>query len=528
MDKVTDSGESQRDTPLTALNDEMAVEMKAIRRTFPGVVALDDVDFAVQSGEVHALLGQNGAGKSTLMKILCGDYSAAAGSIRIKGRTVVINNQRDAKRLGIGIVHQELSLLPNLSAVQNVMLGREHVNRVGILDEEANQKETTAILDLLGAGDVNAGVPVDQLTLAQRQLVEIAKALALKPDLLILDEPTASLAANETARLFEVLRRLASTGIGVVFISHRLREVIEVCDQATILRNGRVIETVAMQTTTERDLIDLILGPTANLTNADGSRAKAEPADSAMVHGSGLALDGLSISGSLHDVTLTVEKGRIYGLTGLLGAGQRKVARALFGLVDADDGVVLWNGREFPHRSPRAAIGRGIGFLAEDRRNEGLFKNLSVGENITLPSIHRFTSRLLRLISPSAADRAAQDLMLRLSIVSPSSSTPIQSLSGGNQQKALFARWILRGAGLLVLEEPTHGVDVGGKGEIHELLRHFARGGGSVLVVSTEVKELLRYCDRIGVMSGGTLVHEFDAHTASSTDIESVVQGGQR
>jgi ABC-type sugar transport system ATPase subunit len=495
------------------------LRMVDVRMEFPGVVALDGVSFELRAGEIHAILGQNGAGKSTLMKILAGEYAPTHGRIELRGEAVDIANPRAARRRRIAIVHQELSVLGNLTVAENVCLGDEAAGRLRLLDRRADDRRTADLLRMVGSDSIRPDQRVDRLTLAERQIVEIAKALGQQPEILVLDEPTASLSEAETERLLALLGRLREQGLGVVFITHRLREVTLLCDRATILRNGRVIATVDVRETAQDELIALILGE-ALAAEAARDHVAASRGEVA------LEIRGLVSPEGATGVSLDVREGEVYGLTGLLGAGQDAVARALFGIAPVSAGTVRWRGERLHPRSPRQAIRRGIGFLPEDRRGASLLPDRSVRENLTLPSLDRFArAGGLGVVRRRAERRAADELVARMRIVAPSASTPIRTLSGGNQQKALLARWLLRDSELLVLQEPTHGVDVGARRDIHAALRGLAADGRAVLVVSAEVSELLTYADRVGVMHGGRLVAELPA-SASEAEVQAAVQGG--
>ncbi len=496
-----------------------ALRMVDVVKAFPGVLALDKVSFELRPGEIHALIGQNGAGKSTLMKILHGQYRATSGMIELAGRAVAIDSPRAAEQCGISIVHQELSLLPNLTVWQNIVLGRESKRDRLFLDDEEDLRRARAALDLLGAIDIDPHQQVARLGLAKQQLVEIARAISRRPRILILDEPTASLSRSETAGLFEVLRRLRAEGVGTIFITHRLGEIRELCDRGTVLRNGRVVATVDIATTTEAELIALMLGEGLTAPKSEAARRPA-------AGGGALELREVVAAPALRGITLSVDRGEIYGLTGLLGAGQNAVARLLFGVISPDSGSIHWRGQSLSVASPRAAVRRRIAFLAEDRRGEGVFPNLNVKENLTLAAIGRFRLYpIAGLLSLVRERRAARDMMDRLRIVARGESASVVSLSGGNQQKVLLGRWLLNEADLLVLEEPTHGVDVGAKAEIHGMLRELAREGRTILVVGSDVGEMLRFCDRIGAMYKGRLIAEYRTDGLSEDTVHAAVQG---
>lgn len=494
------------------------LRMAGVCKRFPGVVALDDVSFELRAGEVHALLGQNGAGKSTLVKILVGEYQPTAGTIELEGSPQAFASPRAAHECGIAIVHQELSLLPNLSVTANICVGDEARGRLGLLDRKADERRARDALALLGADAIDPAARAGDLSLAERQIVEIARALLRDPRILVLDEPTASLSPAETERLFELVRRLRANGLAVVFITHRLQEIEEICDRATVLRNGRVVANAVVAETTRDRLIDLILGETreAAVPAAAGGVARSgEPA---------LSVRGLRSGHSLLEASFDVQPGEIYALTGLLGAGQDTIARVLFGVAPLDGGEVRWKAEQITPNGPRKAIGRGVGFLPEDRRGASLFGSMSVRENMTLPTLGRFARGALGPVSARRERVEADRFIDRLGIVTASPRAAIAKLSGGNQQKVLLARWVMRASELLVLQEPTHGVDVGARREIHRVLRELAGEGRAIVVVSVELQELLAYVDRIGVMHRGRLAAEFPA-TVDDATLQRAAQG---
>jgi len=494
------------------------LRMVDVVKTFPGVLALDGVSFDLRSGEIHALIGQNGAGKSTLMKILHGQYQATVGSLELNGQRVELHSPRDAEERGISIVHQELSLLPNLTVAQNVVLGRETNRGRLFVDDDEDAQRASDVLRQLGADEIDPYRRVADLGLAQRQLVEIARAIGHRPQILILDEPTASLSHGETTRLFSVLRRLKGEGVAIVFITHRFGEIRELCDRGTVLRNGRVVAVVDIADTTEEQLITSVLG--------EAIRTPDREAEPPLQSGQGLQIDDAVAGQSLRGLSLTVNSGEIYGLTGLLGAGQNTLARVLFGLQSLDAGAVTWRGQPLDVASPQDAVRRRIAFLPEDRRGDGLLPNLAVKENLTIAALGRFRfARIAGVLSPARERRAAKEAMGRLRIVARSEGAAVTSLSGGNQQKVLLGRWLLNEAELLVLEEPTHGVDVGAKAEIHRILRGLARQGRTILVVGSDVSEMLRFCDRIGAMFKGRLVSQYDVEGLNEERVHAAVQG---
>jgi ribose transport system ATP-binding protein len=496
------------------------LEMRGICKRFPGVVALDHVDFSVQQGEIHSLIGQNGAGKSTLMKILAGLYAPNEGQILIAGRPVTIHSPREALRLGIGVVYQELSLLPNLSVADNIFLGREPGNRF-LVDEARVRARAREVLEQLGVTGIGINTLVRDLPLAQRQLIEIAKVLSYEPRILVLDEPTAPLASDDTARLFAILQRLKAQGIAIIFISHRFREILQHCDRGTILRNGRVIRTLALQGVSEEELIEAMIGQEIkSFYRYEPERKPAVAADEVPA----LEVRDLTIGEKVRHVSFALRPGEIVGLTGLLGAGQNEVARALFGVQEGVSATFLRKGRPVVIDSPARAIALGICLLTENRKEEGLFLEMSVRENTTLPSLSRFR-RWRIFIHNRREQQQAGAILERTRAVMRSLAARVWTLSGGNQQKTLVARWLLRGLDVLILIEPTRGVDVGAKAEIYQLLGELAREGRSILLVSTELPEILGLADRILVMYNGELLRTFTRDEAGEELLTAAIQG---
>jgi ABC-type sugar transport system ATPase subunit len=467
--------------------------MRGVSKRFAGVAALSDVDLTVRRGEVHSIVGQNGAGKSTLMNILAGIHRADSGHILVAGREVRIDDTAQALALGIVTVYQELSLLPNLTVAENVLLGREPA-RGPWLRRGTMQANARAILDSVGIADIPVDAPVGELPLAQRQLVEIARALSSDPKLLVLDEPTAALGREDAARLFGIVALLKARGVSTIFISHRFAEVLQHCDRATILRNGRLVETLDLAGVTEADLTVRMIGENADAFYATADHATPRE-DIAM------EARGLRLRGRLHGVDFRLRRGEILGLTGLLGAGQNEVARIVAGDMVADGEVFCAGRRVAP--GPRAAIDAGICLLTEDRRAEGLFLDLPVSDNISLPSLRRL--RLGPVLRLAAERRAVAGIIGKLGIRTASAAAPVRSLSGGNQQKVILGRWLLRDPAVLVMIEPTRGVDVGAKAELYRAFEALAREGRAILMVSSDVPELLGVADRILVFAGGDI-----------------------
>ncbi|HET6363339.1 MAG TPA: sugar ABC transporter ATP-binding protein [Gemmatimonadota bacterium] len=485
--------------------------MEGIRKEFPGVLALDDVDFAVLPGEVHVILGENGAGKSTLMKILSGAHGKDAGKIFLAGREVEIDGPRRARELGVAIIYQELSLAPTLSAAENVFLGREPRRLPGLVDRAAMERRAHAILDGLGARfDVRR--PIRELSLAERQLVEIARALSLDARILVMDEPTSALTEPETRALFETMRRLTARGVAIVYISHRLQEIYEIGDRVTVLRDGRRVATLDVAAADRRELVRLMANREVDelVTRLPSPRG-----------GELLEVEGLTRASDLRDVSFTLHEGEIVGFAGLLGSGRTAVARAIFGLDPLDAGRILVHGRPLAIRSPRDAIRAGIGLVTEDRKRQGLVLSLSVRENISLPVLGSVSR--LGLIDArrerELASRYATDLRIR----TPSIEQTTLNLSGGNQQKVVLAKWLACRVDVLVLDEPTRGIDVGAKQEIYGLMNRLVAEGVGILLISSELPEIVGLSDRVLVMRGGEVVATFERGISQEDILASAV-----
>lgn len=493
------------------------LEMKGITKRFPGLVALNGVDFSVQPGEIHALIGQNGAGKSTLMKILAGVYPIESGEIRINGQSVSFHHPREALRMGIGTVYQDLGLVPQLSVADNVFLGREPGNGF-VIDEGAVLKKTEDALNHFGVKHIKPTTRAGTLPLAQQQLVEIAKVLSHEPRILVLDEPTAPLAEEETALLLNLLRGLREKGIAIIFISHRFKEILQHCDRATILRNGQLVKTINVKGITEAELIELTIGERIDTffhhDEADGA-AKTDVV---------LEAENLSVGRSVRNVSFALRRGEIVGITGLLGAGQNELARALFGIQPGVSGTIRRNGRAVNIASPEQAVSLGVGLLTEQRKREGLILDMSVKENITLASLP-FFNRLALFVDNLREQRAARNFIQKLNIVTSSPRTKVGTLSGGNQQKTILAKWLLRDLDILIFIAPTQGIDVGAKAEIYQHLNDLARQGKCIVVVSEDLIEILGVSDRIFVMYKGRLTRIMDRAGASEESLLAAIQG---
>ena len=484
---------------------EHVLEMRGIRKTFPGVVALDAVDFDLRAGEVHVLLGENGAGKSTLMKILSGAYTKDAGDVFIDGAPVSIGSPRDAQSLGIATIYQELSLVPQLTVAENILLGHEP-SRAGVIDRAAMRDAARRSLAEVGL-DLDPDRRLDRLGIAEQQMVEVAKALFRRARVLVMDEPTSALTAREIDRLFDVIRRVTAAGVAVVYISHRMRELAEIGKRVTVLRDGRAMGTFPLPDTSFDALIRLM----ANREVRDHfPRRRCAAGDELLrlEHVSGPS--GVPV---VYDVSLTVCRGEIVGLAGLLGAGRTELARLVFGADRPSSGRVIVDGRDVTPKTPRQAIAAGIGFLPEDRKRHGLVLMRSVGENIGLPNLARWSRG--GVVSGRTERETAERWVTELRIKTPDVAERVVRLSGGTQQKVVLARWLAADASLLVMDEPTRGVDVGAKVEIYELMNRLTDAGAGILMISSELPEVLGMSDRIYVMRHGRIQAELDAASAS-------------
>jgi ABC-type sugar transport system ATPase subunit len=502
-----------------------ALRMRGITKSFAGTLALDGVDFEVEAGTVHGLVGENGAGKSTLLKILAGDVRAGAGTVEIDGERVVIEDPHSAREHGIGVVYQELSLLPNLTVAQNISLGVEPSRRLH-LDAAAMDETARAALDQLGVSSIDPRRLVSHLSLPERQLVEIARVLTLRrPRVLVFDEPTAALAFADVERLFATMARLREGGAGIVFVSHRYREVLDICDACTVLRNGRRVGGLTRAEASIERLVELTLGRSAESVSRRAASAAATPGDPPQPPL--LEVDGLSIGALVREVSFSVRGGEIVSLCGLLGMGQTAIARAVIGDGERVSGSVRIGEHAGRPRSAHEAVRLGIGLIPENRQDEGLFPDMAVRANVSISSLQSvLVSPAVRLVSRRRERGATRAAGAKAGIDPAVLGRPVRTLSGGNQQKSLLARWLLRGCRLLVCIEPTRGVDVGAKAEIYRQLDQLARGGAAILVVSTDLPEVLTISDRVLVVYRGRITAELPAAELDEATLLIAMQGG--
>jgi ribose transport system ATP-binding protein len=481
------------------MTDGPVLEMRHIRKTFPGVVALDDVHFELRRGEVHILLGENGAGKSTLMKILSGAYQKSDGQIVLDGAEVEIKNPKHAQTLGISIIYQEFNLIPHLPIGENIFLGREPVRLPGLIDQRAIIQEAQSALSSLGLA-LDPRRLVKDLRVAEQQMVEVAKALSLDARILIMDEPTAALTEHEIAELFATIRRLKEKGVAIVYISHRMEELFEIGDRVTVLRDGRSVGTYDVHEISKSELIRLMVN--RELT-------ELFPKEHATRGPEVLRVESLSTKSGLKDINFSLHKGEVLGIAGLLGAGRTELARAIFGLDKISSGSIYVNGVAQKMSSPRSAIKSGIGFLTEDRKSQGLVLPLSVERNLCLSSVDRFSRG--GIMNTRQERQEAGRYVEELRIKTPSLDQKVVFLSGGNQQKVVLSKWLCSQAQVFIFDEPTRGVDVGAKAEIYQLMNRLTASGVAILMISSELLEVMGMSDRVMVMRGGRIAGEFSA-----------------
>ena len=480
------------------MDERTVLQMKGVKKYFPGVKALDGVDFELKKGEIHALLGENGAGKSTLIKILTGIYSMTEGSIHIKGEEVHMKSVKDARDNRIAAIHQEICLVPYISVARNVYLGRELKTKLGLMDDKTMEEETQKLLDRLGM-DIDASKEVRQYSIAQQQLIEIAKALALDAEILLMDEPTSSLTEKEVTKLFETIRRLKDNGTSIIYISHRMEELFELSDRVTVLRDGQYINTYVTKDTTREELVAAMVG--RQLT--DFYVKDSAPQDEIFME-----VKNLSRAGVFQDVSFTLRKGEILGVSGMVGAGRSEVARAIVGIDAKDGGEVLLEGKPLNIQKPIDAINAGIVLIPENRKEEGLVLENSVRFNTTLAVLKEFIRGIFwnRKKEEDIVDSHIKSLKIR----TPHQEQLILNLSGGNQQKVVIAKWLATEPKVLIMDEPTRGVDVGAKAEIYTIMNSLAKQGISIIMISSDLPEIINMSDRVLVMREGNLAGILD------------------
>ncbi|RYG92841.1 sugar ABC transporter ATP-binding protein [Loktanella sp. IMCC34160] len=490
-----------------------ALRLEGIVKTFPGVRALDGVSFTVMPGEVHALMGENGAGKSTLMKVLGGIYDPDEGQIFIAEQPAVMTSPIEAKAKGVVFIHQELSLADELSVAENIFLGELPRKSLGRVDWGKLYADTDAILKTLNVG-FNAKTRVGDLSIANQQMVEIARALTVDPRAVIFDEPTASLTDAEKVVLFEVISDLQSRGVGVIYISHRMEEIFKITDRISVLRDGQYRGTLNTAETNEEEVTQLMIGRKLDLSRNEATHEMGEVA---------LEVRNLSCGDLFHDVSFTVRRGEVLGFYGLVGAGRTEIAETLFGLRDPSAGQILLDGEEVRITSPQDAIRRGISLVPEDRKGQGLILGMNCRDNMTLPQVDDMTAG--PFVSDGAEVAIFDQYRDKLDIRTPGWRQLVGNLSGGNQQKIVIGKWLSMHPEVLIVDEPTRGIDVGSKSEIHNLIRDLASQGYAVIVISSEMPEVLHVSDRIVAMFSGRVMREFTAEEVTEDSLIQAISG---
>jgi ribose transport system ATP-binding protein len=489
---------------------ETLLRMEGIYKSFPGVQALSDCKFELRQGEVHALVGENGAGKSTLMKILGGIYEKDTGHIYLDDKEVNINSPHTAQALGISIIHQELNLMPHLTVAQNIFIGREPRTKISFaLDDKLANQKTETILNMLNL-QLSPTMKVSDLTVAKQQMVEIAKALSFNAKILVMDEPTAALTETEIEELFSIIKQLREKGVGIVHISHRLEELKQISDRVTVMRDGKYIDTLQTKEATIDKIISLMVGRVIFETAPELPEVPNEEVV--------LEVRNLNRGKELRDVNFSLMKGEILGFAGLMGAGRTEVARAIFGADEYDSGEIYIKGKRVNIKSPGDAVSCGVGYLSEDRKRYGLALGMDVKENIVLSAMKKFLNRF-GWVDFKKASLRGQEMIQALNIKTPNLEQKVKFLSGGNQQKVVIGKWLTADTDILIFDEPTRGIDVGAKSEIYKLLNELAHQGKAIIMISSELPEILRMSHRVVVMCEGRVTGILNSGEASQENI---------
>ena len=505
------------------MEKDSVLEMRHIYKTFQGVKALQNVDFTLKKGEIHALMGENGAGKSTLIKVLTGVEEFETGEIMIEGceHTIINRSPQEAQQKGISTVYQEINLCPNLTVAENLFIGREP-RKGGLIDWKTMNRKAS---ELLGSLDINADVTktIDNYSIAIQQMIAIARAVDMSAKVLILDEPTSSLDDGEVEKLFELMRKLRAEGVGIIFVTHFLEQVYAVCDKITVLRNGQLVGRYTTAELPRVQLVAKMMGKDFDdLAAIKGEKDKgAAHSDEDIV----IKAAGLGRKGYIKPFDLVIHKGEVIGFTGLLGSGRSESVRVLYGAERSDEGNLFIKGKKVVAKHPLTSMNEGMAYLPEDRKNEGIIADLSVRENLIMAL--QAKRGMFRLLSRKQQEEYTDKYIEMLQIKTASRETPIKSLSGGNQQKVIIGRWLLTNPDFLILDEPTRGIDVGTKTEIQKLVVKLAEEGMAVVFISSEIEEMLRTCDRMVVMRDGGKVGELDGGEMNQSTIMSTIAGGQ-
>ena len=495
------------------MSQETILVMENISKSFPGVKALNDVQLTVHKGTVHALMGENGAGKSTLMKVLIGIYSAENGNITFQGKPVTIDNTETALKLGISMIHQELSPVPYMSVAENIFLGREPLGRFGLIDKRKMISDTKELLNRLEI-NINPSAIMKTLSVASTQMVEIAKAISYEASLIIMDEPTSAITEREVAHLFRMIRTLKEKGVAIIYITHKMDEVFQIADEVTVFRDGRHIATVPASQTDKNSLIAMMVG--RELTNIF-------PKEDAPIGEVVLSVRNLTRKGIVQDISFDLRRGEILGLAGLMGSGRTEVIQGIFGIEKIDSGEIKISGKQVQIDSPADAIKHGLALLTEDRKLTGIMGVLPVRDNMMIASLGSYAKA--GFLNRRLIDETCNREKGRLEIKTPSMDQVIKLLSGGNQQKVLVSRWLLTAPEILILDEPTRGIDVGAKAEIHKLMSKLAQEGKAIIMISSELPEILGMSDRVLVMHEGKVGGEFQRKDATQENIMRAATG---
>jgi len=490
------------------------IVFQGITKTFPGVKALDDVSFSISAGEVHAIVGENGAGKSTLINVVAGNYHPDSGQLEIKGKQEKIRNYAEALDMGISVVYQERSLVPNLSVAENIFADRQPRTFCGFINKKKMYAESEKICESIKL-DVRPNTLVGNLIPAKQQMVEIAKALSNDSELLILDEPTATITENETEILFRVIKELKRKGISIIYISHRLQEIFNIADRVTVLKDGKYVGTRVISEVKVGDVIRMMVG----------RDIYAEKYRSSLKEEKVLEVRNFS-SKKFHDVSFELKHGEVLCFAGLAGAGRSEVARAVIGADPLEEGEIYIHGTRKRIANPEQAIENGIGYLPEDRKEQGLFLEMAISKNIVSGNLDSVSKN--QIINEKEVQRVSEEYREKLRIICPSVTTKVKQLSGGNQQKIVFAKWLLANPEILIVDEPTRGIDVGAKAEIYRIIRELASQGTSIIVISSDLPEVLTLSDRIIVMYNGTITGELTRHEATEENIMHLASGFER
>ena len=491
------------------MSHPVILEMKGIVKSFGPVKALKGVDFDLRAGEVHALMGENGAGKSTLMKVLTGIHDANEGTIHYNGKQVTYSKPKEAMEDGIVIVHQELNMMNHLTVAQNIFIGREEFRHNLLIDDGASIKKAKKLFDLLKL-DINPTEKVGNLTVGKQQMVEIAKALSMDAKVIVFDEPTAALTESEINELFVIIDDLRAKGVGIIYISHRMDEIARITDRVTVMRDGEYVGTVNTKETTKDEIIAMMVGRTIY----EDPKAASAVADDAPVV---LEVKNLKAGSSVKDVSFQLRKGEILGFSGLMGAGRTEVARLLFGADKKESGTIFVNGKEVTINSPQDAIREGIGYLSEDRKRFGCIVDMTIADNTVMTNLDHYIKGFL--IDDREIVKVSDKFVDSLKTKTPSSKQLVRNLSGGNQQKVVIAKWLEQNSDILIFDEPTRGIDVGAKSEIYTLMNSLVAQGKSIIMISSELTEILRMSDRIVVMCEGRKTGELDISQATQERI---------